>query len=131
MNSKYLLQSGFSGSVRLKIEGEQNFEKIPIKAAVYALVYQKLFRRLKGNSDIIYIGSTFNRRGLRKRIRQFLHPGPTQTTSIRVNALIREIGSVAVYWRLMNKRNVRKKEKSLLKKYYNDHRELPPLNMRF
>jgi len=90
---------------------------------VFRLKGGKVFGRLRGESDILYIGST--KKGLRSRIYQYLHPGPTQWTNIRVGKL-REKYQIELSW--SKDRNPKAAEHNLLVRYFRDHDELPPLN---
>jgi len=81
--------------------------------------------RLNGSSDILYIGSTKNRRGLNQRMRQYLHPGPTQLTSLRINKFMKET-PLEVAWCITDEPE--NMEHELLKRYSQEHNELPPLN---
>jgi hypothetical protein len=81
--------------------------------------------RWRGESDILYIGSATNSNGIRQRIFQYLKPGPTQTTNQRVNKHLTRT-PMEISWILSNEPgNI---EHQLLKRYSNEHNELPPLN---
>ncbi len=90
---------------------------------VFRLKGGTTFGRLKGTSDILYIGQTEN--ALRNRIRQYLHPGPTQWTNKRVNEFMNRY-LLEFAW--AKDGNPRAKEHELLRSYLRDHDELPPLN---
>lgn len=81
------------------------------------------FGRLRGVSDIVYVGKTD--KGLRNRIRQYLHPGPTQWTNIRVNEFMRRY---RLEFACAKDGNPKAREHELLRSYLRDHDELPPLN---
>jgi len=76
---------------------EYTIRQAPTRSGVYVIRMAggRRFGRLRGESDILYIGSTEAKRELRQRLRQYLHPGPTQWTNKRVNELAEkyEIGS--------------------------------------
>jgi len=83
------------------------------------------FGRLRGKSDILYIGSTEAKGGLRQRLRQYLHPGPTQWTNRRINKLLIKY-KMEVAWCTCNEPG--NLEHQLLRRYLKEHDELPPLN---
>ncbi len=103
----------------------QNITAVPTKPGVYIIRMKNgvQFGRLRGRSDIIYIGST--EKGLRGRLRQYLKPDRTQATHQRVNQLMkRYIFEVA--W--SEDENPKIQEHNLLLQYAGDHNELPPMN---
>jgi len=83
------------------------------------------FGQLRGESDILYIGSSKSRGGIKQRLRQYLAPGPTQWTNKRVKSIIDKY-TIEFAWRITNRPRVH--EHDLLLKYIKDHDELPPLN---
>jgi len=104
---------------------------LPALPGVYVMRYDQAFGRFQGVSDILYVGKTDNKNGLRERIRQHLEPGPTQWTCQRVNAFLNKYGlegEIELAFFLPGEGKTRKVEKALLDKYYEDHGELPPLN---
>lgn len=106
---------------------KDNIEKAPSKQGVYILRKNggQSFGRLKGKSDLLYIGSTEANNGLKQRLKQYLNPGPTQWTNLRINKLLKKY-NVEVSWCLSNEpRNL---EHQLLNRYLNEHDELPPFN---
>lgn len=104
---------------------KQSLEKVPNEIGVY--VFRKgraqFFGRLKGDSDILYIGSTT--KGLRNRLRQYLTPGPSQWTNIRVNEYANRN---PVEFSFLANDDPKSLEYELLIKYMSEHEELPPLN---
>ena len=83
------------------------------------------FGRLRGESDILYIGKAETKGGLKQRLQQHMRPGPTQYTNQRIKKLARKY-EMEVAWHACEKpRNV---EHHLLSKYVSKHDELPPLN---
>src|ERR1039457_4116839 len=65
---------------------------LPSAMGVYVILLGKHAICRLGASDIAYIGKATNRGGLRGRVRQYFHPGPTQSPNIamrsRLNALV-------------------------------------------
>src|SRR2546426_6740882 len=58
---------------------------LPTSPGVYVMLLGELEQRRRGSSDIAYIGRATNQNGLRGRVRQYFHPGPTQSTNIAMN----------------------------------------------
>jgi hypothetical protein len=105
--------------------GKKSLEKVPNEIGVY--VFRKsgaqFFGRLKGDSDILYIGSTT--KGLRNRLLQYLTPGPSQWTNIRLNEYANRN---PVEFSFLANDEPKSFEYELLIKYMSEHEELPPLN---
>jgi hypothetical protein len=55
---------------------------------VYVVLFSQPERRQRAASDIAYIGRAGNQNGLRGRVRQYFHPGPTQSTNIAMRQRI-------------------------------------------
>lgn len=85
----------------------------------------KLVCRLRGESDILYIGSTTSQGGLRQRLMQYFHPGPTQWTNQRLNSFLKKYAMEVAWCPCGEPTNL---EHDLLRKYMIDHDELPPFN---
>ena len=83
------------------------------------------FGRLRGCSDILYIGSTESKGGLRSRLRQYLRPGQKRQTAIRVNQALNKYEAEVAWCPNRSPRNL---EHNLLRAYLGDHDELPPIN---
>lgn len=103
-------------------------KRAPATKGVYVLRLKggRDFGRLKGRSDIVYIGKT--EAGIRGRLRQYLNPGPTQITNQRVNQLMKR-HDLEVAWK--EDQNPNTTEHNLLLQYVKDHDELPPLNRQY
>ncbi len=106
---------------------EQYLKKAPERHGIYVIRKSEgqCFGRLRGKSDILYIGSTEAKGGLRQRLRQYLHPGPTQWTNKRINKLLIKY-KMEVAWCTCNESG--NLEHQLLREYLTEHDELPPLN---
>jgi len=101
---------------------------LPAAPGVFVLRQRHPNGRLRGRSDIAYIGVGANRNGLRARIQQCFHPGPTQTTNQRILAAIGESDGYEVGWRECSDEGAAQKTKhDLLDWYQTDYGELPPL----
>jgi hypothetical protein len=92
---------------------------------IFRMARSKFFGRLKGESDILYIGSAESKHGLRGRLRQYLHPGPTQWTNKRIREMAKKY-AMEIGWCLCEEAS--NLELQLLHRYIDDHDELPPLN---
>jgi len=92
---------------------------------VIRLAHGKKFGRLRGSSDILYVGSTESKGGLRSRLRQYLHPGQKKWTAIRVNQALSNYGAEVAWCKNTQPRHL---EHNLLRQYAADHDEFPPLN---
>jgi len=114
----------------------QPFNEESVKSAlkqygtyILRMAQGKCFGRLKGESDILYIGSTEEgKRGLRGRLQQYLRPGPTQLTNKRIDEMAKKY-DMEIAWCLCREgREASNLEFKLLHQYLDDHDELPPLN---
>ena len=114
------LPKGFSNWYQLDDEGRKN---APSRSGTYIIRLKggHVFGRLKGKSDIVYMGSTVN---LRRRFYQFLHPA-SQLTNQRINNLAKRY-DFEIAW--LENDEPRILEHNLLRQYLGEHDELPPLN---
>ena len=106
---------------------EQSIINAPKSYGVYVIRRDggQRFGRLQGESDILYIGSTEAKRGLRQRLRSYLHLGPTQWTNKRINELAKKYEMEVAWCQCDEPGNL---ENQLLRQYLSEHDELPPLN---
>jgi hypothetical protein len=65
-----------------RIDEREVLAALPTDPGVYAILLAESQHRRRGESDISYIGRAVNQNGLRGRVRQYFHPGPTQSTNI-------------------------------------------------
>jgi hypothetical protein len=97
---------------------------------VYAIILAQPQPRRSGSSDIAYIGRAVNQNGLRGRVRQYFHPGPTQSTNIAMKSRLSEpscdlrLGFIQTD----NAASARRLESDLLVEFESEHGELPPHN---
>lgn len=103
--------------------------------AVYALTLGEKFGRLRGVSDVLYIGETGELGGDSEkcRLRIYCYPNGDHARMLRagVAALIAEGKKVAFRWQYVaSKGDAEAEETRLLERYRSDHRELPPFNSR-
>ena len=116
----------FSPSVRARL-----LAILPDNYGVYAIRRDTPLPRVQGSSDIVYIGSATNQKGLKNRIGQYFSPGPTQSTNKRILALITRPQGYEIGWVVMPTITEAKAfEQELLDGYLRDHSELPPENHR-
>lgn len=94
---------------------------------IFRLKGEETFKRISGETDIIYIGSSKN---LRNRMNSYLHPGKTTYTNIKINRFVKHHKhEVEVAWVEESEAdNARSYEGSLLNRFEAAHHELPPLN---
>ena len=85
----------------------------------------KAFGRLRGKSDILYIGKSEGKGGLKRRLSFYLRPGKTQWTSRRIHEMSKKYEMEIAWCPSSEPKNL---EHKLLNKYLLDHDELPPLN---
>jgi hypothetical protein len=83
------------------------------------------FGRLKGSSDILYIGSTEGRDGLKGRLSDHLHPAKEDWTSQRIKSLS-AMYKIEVAWSQND--SPRHLELLSLRQCLTENLELPPLN---
>jgi hypothetical protein len=83
----------------------------------------KTIHRLKGESDIIYVGSTARGGGgLKQRLR-------CHSKSSLLNLIKSEIGEIEISWKVVpTHERALFEEAEILWKYLQDHLELPPMN---
>lgn len=132
MNSGDLSKAGFSNWLPFNRHAKRDLLPcVPKAYGVYAIRYDTPILRMRGSSDIVYIGSAANRAGLRARLSQYFSPGPSQSTNKRILALVAESSSYQVSW--LQADTVSKAiglEQELLDRYCQDHGELPPQNLK-
>jgi len=133
-NSENLKKWGFTQWHRLNFENKENLLKelneLRPKTGVYAIKSDKSFGRFFKNSDIVYIGSSRDKKsGLKGRIKHFFKPGITQKTSKRINWWIRNYPNKFKISLLVTKpQKALSVEYRLLTFYEKKHGELPPFN---
>jgi|WetSurMetagenome_2_1015567.scaffolds.fasta_scaffold97855_2 hypothetical protein len=106
---------------------KQVVSEAPREVGVYILrlAEGKLFGRLRGASDILYVGSSTCQGGLRQRLSHYFHPGPSQWTNLRINKYLSKYKMEVAWFPTSNPLNL---EHKLLTQYESDHDEQPPFN---
>ena len=105
----------------------------PMKPGVYVfrLSRTEQLRRLKGESDILYIGATKKgSRTLRDRLRDHLRlRDDKKDLGCRLERVIKEVAPLEVAWKQFeNHADAQDLERKLLAEYTDSHIEFPPLN---
>lgn len=126
MNS-YKLKDVIPSLTSWRILTSEVVETAPLNTGLYVFrkVQGEMFGRLNGESDIIYIGSATGGSGIRARLKSHLNPGPTQLTNLRSKWLQRKL-TIEVAWAVDPDASTM--EEKILRKYEEEHWELPPLN---
>lgn len=85
--------------------------------------------RLRGESDIAYVGRATNRNGIRGRIRQYFHPGWRQATNQAMKARLLQ-GVVLEFAHVITATSAAAidLESELLLAFEAEHGERPPFN---
>ena len=105
-----------------------------VGSAAYLIVLDSPFQRLSGSSDILYIGATENVGGNENsRLWSYNYPNPGSNEA-RINEYIKKLierGKTAFFYLCRSPptgMSVREYEKYLLKRFREEHWELPPWN---
>lgn len=105
--------------------------RAPTKFGVYVVRRTVAVARIRGESDIIYIGSACNQRGLKGRFGQYYSPGPTQFTNRRIMELVADSEEYEIGWcEAAVKSEAVGLEQLLLERYFEQHGERPPQNLK-
>jgi len=125
MDSHSLLQYGFKDWYKL-VDVMLGKAVLPSTSGVYVLRLKHHFGRLRGESDILYIGSTND---IQHRIIENFLKGKGGETTQRIHDYLFSKGyleSVEISWVIRD--DYEDLEKKLLKEYEDQHHELPPWN---
>ncbi len=108
----------------------QLLSALPTSPGVYVVRLPRPEPKRSGVSDIAYIGRAENQNGVRGRVRQYFHPGPTQSTNIAMQQRICAPGCALQlgFGVTDTGATARRLESDLLLKFERDHGELPPYN---
>jgi excinuclease UvrABC nuclease subunit len=130
MNSDTLQASGFTSWMLFnRANARPLIDAAPSTAGVYVIRCRTPFPRALGTSDVLYVGSARNRDGLRMRLRQYFHPGPTQRTNQRMLARCGDSTDYEVSYVTCDSANAAVRlEAEILARYVSEHGELPPEN---
>lgn len=125
MDSKTLKNRGFE-----TLESPlRNLEKIPEEAAIYVFCLKREIERLRGKTDIIYVGETSD---LQNRMDEYSGNWKKRGgTGHRICKNLRRLGEhVNLFFKLAEKLNTprREYEGQLLTEFSKEHHELPSWN---
>jgi len=159
MDSRTLKQFGFKEWLKISKDKDKNRElilKLPRKKGVYVIRANRCIPRLKGESDIIYIGEGTIQYRVQQLLEKFLpvnfRSDYKHTASEEIERILNEtdlkleVSYVTIdiekhvakilesifpsFFRFNEKELAKELERILLKLYCSDHIELPPLNRR-
>ena len=132
MTSSDLTRFGFSIWCPFNCANEASLlPQVPAQPGAYAIRSASPYQRRIGTSDILYFGSATNEKGLKHRLRQYFHPGPTQRTNIRILALVGDSDAYEIAVSpTTSVPEAKYLEAKLLAAYEAEHGELPPENKR-
>ena len=106
-------------------------KKVPRTFGVYVIRKSTAVERVRGASDIVYVGSACNQRGLKGRLSQYFNPGPSQTTNKRIIEIIGESEEYQIGWcELVAKSDALAFKRRLLERFVEEHGERPPQNLK-
>ena len=128
MDSNSIISYGFINWYIFSLNNQQSLiNGLPTTSGVYIIRHGNgSFGRLRGYSDILYIGKTDQKGGIKTRIKSYFKPGPTQWTNQRIYSFLLNLTHMEISYIYIN--NPRQLEVQLKQDYLNDHDELPPFN---
>lgn len=130
MKSVDLGKRGFGAWRAFTINAERELlSQLAISPGVYSMRFPRAESRLRGESDIAYIGKGTNRNGLQGRIREYFHPEWRQSTNLAMKA--RLLQGVALELAYVDTKGVEEAvdlESELLLAFEAEHAERPPFN---
>lgn len=130
MNSATLSPLGFRSWHALNLSDERALlALLPASTGVYAIRCSNP-QRLNGPSDVVYFGKATNANGLKRRIRQYFHPGYGNSTSIRIRAEFSSCTDFELSWIELPPEQAANMEALLIATYEKVHGSLPPWNNR-
>lgn len=123
---------GFQSWLAFNRAGEQSLvSALPSGPGAYVVRRCQDYKRRVGESDVVYVGFATNEQGLRMGIRQFFHPGRSQSTHKRILALVGDSSDYELaYVETQAAPDAKMLKARLLEHYERDHAELPPENKR-
>ena len=131
MKSSELSKYGFGAWFLFSRKNESALIAALPTMPAHALRCCREYMRRIGSSDILYFGCATNNQGLKNRLRQYFHPGPSQATNKRILAFVGDCADYELSFVVASSiPSAKMLEASLLEKYESDHGELPPQNKR-
>jgi excinuclease UvrABC nuclease subunit len=130
MKSGDLAGRGFNTWRPFAIEAERELlDHLPTCHGVYLMRFTRIEPRLRGESDIAYIGRATNQNGLRGRVRQYFHPGWRQSTNLEMKArLVQRVPLELGHVLTGNAEEAIDLKSALLLAFEAEHGERPPFN---
>jgi hypothetical protein len=136
MLSADLKVHGFSNWIKIQTDYESNKKlvlRLPKDKGIYVVRAKVQIPRVKGDSDIIYIGQGVIKHRIQALLRSFLPPHfrdymNKHTAREEFERLIREQEFELELCYVLTSEDPKAKESHLLHKYCEDHIEPPPLN---
>jgi hypothetical protein len=130
MISADLDKRGLSSWRPFAIAAERDLLKeLPTCCGTYAMRFTGAQPRLRGQSDIAYIGRATNRNGLRGRFRQYFHPGWLQSTNLAMKEqLVQGVVLQCACLPAGSREQAIDLESELLLAFEAEHGERPPFN---
>lgn len=126
MNSKDLRERGFTEPI-LFVKGEHS--TAPAETGVYIIMLQDRETDYPmGKSDIVKIGKSEFKQGIRRRWYNYYNPGPTQHTNIRLKPKF-EKQPHTIAWLLLPKGDAKRMEDRLLLEFKREHGQFPAYNL--
>jgi excinuclease UvrABC nuclease subunit len=130
MMSSDLVAYGFVSWYALNRQNERVLlGLVPQRPGVYAMRCRNP-QRVLGKSDVVYFGKATNVNGLRGRLRQYFHPGPTQRTNVRLLAEFGDCADFEISFIETALTAATALEDNLIAAYEVAHGDLPPWNKR-
>ena len=125
LNSEELVTRGFTKPIPFD-EGGQS--RAPAETGVYIITLQtREIEYLIGSSDIVIIGKSEIKQGIRKRWREYHNPGPSQGTNLRLKPMF-DSEPHGIAWLLLQKGQASVTEKRLLSEFLRLHGGFPIYN---
>ena len=124
MDSSQLSSSGF---VNWYPFNRLSIKKAPSNNGVYVIRMfdGQSFGRVVGESDLVYIGKAKRKNGLKVRVAEYFRKSLRTTTEFRINRFAHKF-NLEISWQISQIPD--DLEMRLLKRYEEEHYELPPLN---
>lgn len=134
MDSRYLKENGFSQDKGFNLQIIRKREERLHFSGLYVFVLKKSFPRLKGKTNILYIGQSGQGRGrfIYERVNDYIRASPHAPQDKRIGEALKELNGknkVSLFVKEISPYiECKAREKALIDLYFKDHTELPPLN---
>lgn len=140
LNSRALKKSGYKCWAELSEESydDPELNEQLKKTGVYVIISDRSFRRLHGETDILYIGqsggsSRGKGRHMIDRLSDYLYPTASAPQDMRIHNSMktlreRENATLFALYKQLSRNRCSAEEKELLRRFEEEHIELPPWN---